>query len=65
MKMYIIMIPGLPPTYILIMQGQIIILLKFRGAKIWNKLPNDLKIIKSYHSFKKNSKVYVRNLLLT
>ena len=30
--------------------------LKFRGAPIWNKIPGDLKILKSYTQFKKNKK---------
>jgi len=33
--------------------------LKFRGAQIWNKLPKDLKILKSYIQFKNTTKVYV------
>ena len=35
--------------------------LKYRGAQIWNNLPNTLKISKTYRSFKKSAKVYVRN----
>ena len=35
--------------------------LKFRGAQIWNKLPKDLKILKSHSLFKKATKVYVQN----
>jgi len=35
--------------------------LKFRGAQIWNKLPKDLKILKSYRQFKTSAKVYVQN----
>ena len=37
--------------------------LKFRGAQIWNKLPKDLKLLKSYRQFKQSSKVYVQNYL--
>ena len=35
--------------------------LKYRGAQIWNNLPNTLKLSKTYRSFKKSAKVYVRN----
>ena len=35
--------------------------LKFRGTQIWNKLPKDLKLLKSYRQFKQSSKVYVQN----
>ena len=35
--------------------------LKYRGAQIWNNLPNTLKISKTYRSFKKSAKVYVQN----
>ena len=37
--------------------------LKFRGAQIWNKLPKDLKLSKSYRQFKQSSKVYVQNYM--
>ena len=37
--------------------------LKFRGAQIWNKLPKDLKLLKSYRQFKQSSKVYVQNYM--
>jgi len=36
---------------------------KFRGAQIWNKLPEDLKELQSYRLFKKLAKVYVQNHL--
>ena len=36
---------------------------KFRGAQIWNKLPKDLKILKSYRQFKTSAKVYVQNYM--
>ena len=36
---------------------------KFRGAQIWNKLPEDLKELKSYSLLKKLAKVYVQNHL--
>ena len=35
--------------------------LKYRGAQIWNNLPNTLKISKTYRSFEKSAIVYVRN----
>ena len=35
--------------------------LKYRGAQIWNNLPNTLKISKTYRSFKKSAKVYVQS----
>ena len=35
--------------------------LKYRGAHIWNNLPNTLKISKTYRSFKKSAKVYVQS----
>ena len=34
---------------------------KYRGAQIWNNMPNTLKISKTYRSFKKSAKVYVQN----
>ena len=37
--------------------------LKFSGAQIWNKLPKDLKLLKSYRQFKQSSKVYVQNYM--
>ena len=37
--------------------------LKFREAQIWNKLPKDLKILKSYRQFKTSAKVYVQNYM--
>ena len=35
--------------------------LKFRGARIWNKLHKDLKIFKLYTLFKKSIRVFVLN----
>ena len=35
--------------------------MRYRGAIIWNNLPNDLKIINSYNHFKKSLKLYVQN----
>ena len=35
--------------------------LKYRGAQIWNNLPNTLKISKTDRSFKKSAKVYVQS----
>ena len=35
--------------------------LKYRGAQIWNNLPNTLKISNTYRSFKKSAKVYVQS----
>ena len=35
--------------------------LEFRGAQIWNKLPKELKVLKTYSLFKKSAKVYVQN----
>lgn len=32
-----------------------------RGAQIWNKLPKELKILKSYILFENSTKVYVRD----
>ena len=43
--------------YLLILGGQIRgkWLLKYRGAQIWNNLPDDLKTFKTYKSFKKEA----------
>ena len=35
--------------------------LKFKGAQIWYKLPNELKVLKTNSLFKKSAKVYVQN----
>lgn len=36
----------------------------FKGAQIWNKLPNDLKIVKSYNSFNKCTKCMCKSKIL-
>ena len=43
--------------YLLILRGQIRgkWSLKYRGAQIWNNLPDDLKTFKTYKSFKKEA----------
>ena len=62
MKIYIVMIPCQPPIYILIQYKDNItgnsVSLKFRGAQIWNKLPNVFKIIKHCTPFKKGAEAY-------
>ena len=35
--------------------------LKYKGAQIWNNLPNTLKMSITYRSFKKSAKVYVQS----
>ena len=35
--------------------------LKYRRAQIWNNLPDDLKTLRTYYSFKKGAIVYVQN----
>ena len=56
---------GRPQIYLLIVKVQIMekFSLKFRGAQIWNKLPKDLKILKSYSQFKNSAKVYVQSYM--
>lgn len=39
-------------------------LLMFKGAQIWNKLPNDLKMVKSYNSFNKCTKCMCKSKIL-
>ena len=35
--------------------------IKYRGAKLWNTLPENLRNQKSYSSFKKSIKIYIQS----
>ena len=61
----IVIIQGQPQIYLLILKGQIMGNFPYNlgGAHIWNKLPKDLKISKSYRQFKTSAKVYVQNYM--
>ena len=58
----IVTILGQPRIYLLIIKGQMMgnfleNLGLGVGARIWNKLPKDLKILKSYSQFKKSARI--------